>query len=72
MLKRASDVKFPNFYAFPGGMLDKEDHPQVWKANMPFYYDYYLEGGAKTFPDFAKRMAAMRELYEECNLLAQA
>ena len=27
VMKRAADIKFPNFYAFPGGMLDKEDYP---------------------------------------------
>ena len=36
--------------------------------NNPDYYQKYLSG-AKQFPDFPKRIAAVRELYEECNLL---
>ena len=68
MLKRNPDIRFGNFFAFPGGMIEKQDYPDVWEKNMPFYYDKYLEGGVKTFPDFAKRMAAVRELFEETNL----
>ena len=39
---------------------------------MPDYYFKYLNGGVKSFPDFTKRMACLRELFEECNLLLAA
>lgn len=36
---------------------------------MPDYYFKYLNGGVDWFPDFTKRITAIRELFEECNLL---
>ena len=50
-------------------MIEKQDYVHKWHASMPDYYHTYLKGGVETFPDFTKRMAALRELFEECNLL---
>lgn len=68
MLKRNSKLSFANYFAFPGGMIEKQDYVHKWQKNMPEYYSGYI-GGVQRFPDFTKRMAVLRELFEECNLL---
>ena len=36
---------------------------------MPTYVHNHLEDGLRRFPDFSKRVACLRELFEECNIL---
>ena len=65
MLKRNQKISFGNFYAFPGGMIEKQDYIEPWREAQP---EWYKEVGSKN-PDFTKRVCAMRELFEETNLL---
>jgi len=69
MLKRADGISFPGYYAFPGGNIERQDYVHKWQTNMPHYHDEYLRGGIDRIPDFTKKMAALRELFEECNVL---
>ena len=39
---------------------------------MPHYYDHHLQGGISRHPDFTKKITALRELFEECNILIAA
>jgi 8-oxo-dGTP pyrophosphatase MutT (NUDIX family) len=65
MLKRNPKISFGNFYVFPGGMIEKQDHVETWKNCMS---SYYSQVGSR-YMDFAKRICALRELFEETNLL---
>ena len=39
---------------------------------MAHYCDHYLGGGVYRHPDFTKKICALRELFEECNILVAA
>ena len=69
MLRRSQGLRFGNYFAFPGGMIEKQDYAHKWIKNMPEYLQNYLGNGLTRFPDFTKRMTAIRELFEECNIL---
>ena len=62
MLKRSPNISFPNMYAFPGGKIEEQDYMRHWEADHPNY---------KMCPpnDFTKKMTAVRETFEECNIL---
>ena len=65
LLKRNSNLRsFANYFAFPGGMIEKQDYVHKWQANMPSYFSTM-----SSVPDFTKRMACIRELFEETNIL---
>ena len=36
---------------------------------MPQYHNNYLKGGVNRHPDFTKKIAVVRELFEETNIL---
>ena len=36
---------------------------------MPAYYNDYLQGGVNRYPDFSKKIAVIREMFEETNIL---
>ena len=40
MLKRNPNISFGNFYAFPGGNIEKQDYVHKWQTNMPQYFDH--------------------------------
>ncbi|CDW77033.1 nucleoside diphosphate-linked moiety x motif mitochondrial-like [Stylonychia lemnae] len=65
LLKRNSKISFGNFFAFPGGMLEKQDLKEKWEKSFPSFYQQH---GAHV-QDFVKRMCCLRELYEETNIL---
>ena len=62
MIERAKTMKFaPGAFVFPGGKVDKADSDSaVWHG---------LTNANEDLPDFAFRVAALRELYEEAGLL---
>ena len=64
MLKRNSNISFANYFAFPGGMIENQDYTSKWQFKLPSYFNTVAH-----LPDFSKRMAALRELFEECNIL---
>jgi ADP-ribose pyrophosphatase YjhB (NUDIX family) len=39
MLKRSSKVSFANIYAFPGGVVEKQDYLEKWKSYLPDFYN---------------------------------
>jgi 8-oxo-dGTP pyrophosphatase MutT (NUDIX family) len=65
MLKRNPKISFGNYYAFPGGMLERQDQIQPWRENLG---EWFKSVGVH-YPDFSKRVCALRELYEETNLM---
>jgi len=65
MLKRNPNLSFGGYFAFPGGMIEKQDYVHKWESKMPLYY----RSEGKHLPDFTKRMTVVRELFEETNLL---
>lgn len=65
MFKRNPKTSFGGYYAFPGGVVEKQDQIEKWKQEMP---EFYNRVGSR-FQDFPKRMCALRELFEETNLL---
>eukprot|EP00347_Sterkiella_histriomuscorum_P021957 403332184 len=65
LLKRNSKISFGNFFAFPGGMLEKQDLDEKWQKINPGFYKQV----SPYFQDFQKRVCALRELFEETNLL---
>ena len=56
LLRRNQKISYGGYFAFPGGMIEKQD------------YRWEDEENVKTF-DFVKRIAALRELFEECGIL---
>ena len=64
LLKRSPDISFPNQFVFPGGKIEDSDFPSKWANYVPEMCGW--------IPDFAKRMSAMRELFEETNILIGA
>ena len=66
LLKRAENLRFGSYFAFPGGMIEKQDYVHKWVRNYTTFTD---EIPLKHTPDFTKRMACIRELFEECNIL---
>ena len=65
MLKRNPKISFGNYYVFPGGMIEKQDYIQPWRENLG---EWFKNVGVH-YPDFSKRVCALRELYEETNLM---
>ncbi|WP_262691591.1 NUDIX hydrolase [Kordiimonas aestuarii] len=62
MTERAKTMKFaPGAFVFPGGKVDKTDQ-QNWRWQG-------ITTGRGVFRDFALRVAALRELYEEVGIL---
>jgi 8-oxo-dGTP pyrophosphatase MutT (NUDIX family) len=62
LLKRNPKISFGGLYAFPGGMVEKQDYLEPWK-------EYYGGGAPIRYQDFTKRMCVVRELFEETNIL---
>ena len=62
LLKRNPNIAFGNLWACPGGNLDPEDERSYW-SDVPELVPLL------SLHDFPRRMAAIRELYEECNVL---
>jgi 8-oxo-dGTP pyrophosphatase MutT (NUDIX family) len=62
MTERAKTMRFaPGAFVFPGGKVDESDaRLEVWGA---------LTNGPNELPDFALRVAVLRELYEEADVL---
>uniref|UniRef100_A0A915AB08 Nudix hydrolase domain-containing protein n=1 Tax=Parascaris univalens TaxID=6257 RepID=A0A915AB08_PARUN len=63
MGRRSCNVSFaPNAYVFPGGKVELNDETLPMRlTNLP---------AGRAPVDFARRIAAVRELFEECGLLA--
>ncbi len=62
MIERAKTMKFaPGAFVFPGGKVDKADM-QGWRWQG-------ITTGRSAMRDFAYRVAALRELYEEAGIL---
>ncbi len=62
MIERAKTMRFaPGAFVFPGGKVDKQDYDADFLAHHT--------NGASDLPDFAFRIAALRELYEEAGVL---
>jgi 8-oxo-dGTP pyrophosphatase MutT (NUDIX family) len=38
MLKRNKNLSFANYFAFPGGMIEKQDYAHKWLTNLPEFY----------------------------------
>jgi len=68
LLKRNPNLNaFAGFYAFPGGNQDNPgDTFENWKANYPEFSGHEHLGFSS---DFSKRIAAIRESFEEINFL---
>ena len=66
-LKRAESTYAGGTFAFPGGKVERQDYLETWKATTPNYFTAPFRFGI--FHDFNKRQAAIRETFEECNLL---
>jgi len=65
LLKRNPKISFGKFYTFPGGVLEKQDSFEKWKKRYP---EFYEEMGSP-YHDFQKRICAIRETFEETNIL---
>lgn len=65
LLKRNPGISFGGLYAFPGGMVEQQDHVEPWRDQMPHFF---AETGKK-HQDFTKRVCVLRELFEETNYL---
>ena len=66
-LKRTEGTYAGGCFAFPGGKVEGQDLLHVWKGqNADLFKAPYTFG---IYHDFNKRVAAIRELFEECNLL---
>lgn len=63
MIERAKTMRFaPGALVFPGGKVDQEDN-DTWRWRR------YLKHNRKILNDAPLRIAAIRELYEETNIL---
>ena len=67
-LKRSENLYAGGNYAFPGGKVESQDYRETWLAQAPNMFEVDQRFGL--YHDFNKRMAVIRETFEECNLLA--
>ena len=63
--KRTTGLYAGGHYAFPGGQIDEQDYRESWEKALPEYYNRT----GQFYHDFNKRIAGIRELFEETNLL---
>ena len=63
-LKRADSTYAGGCFAFPGGKVERQDYRETWHASL-----VNLPNELARFHDFNKRVAAIRETFEETNLL---
>ena len=63
-LKRADSTYAGGSYAFPGGRVEKQDFKETWSERLTDQANIF-----DRYHDFNKRMAAIRETFEETNLL---
>lgn len=67
-VKRSKQMKFmPDLYVFPGGKVDVEDVKYLAENEMAQRQVRFHEGGS--MPWAARRITALRELYEECGVI---
>ena len=64
-LKRNENISWGGVYAFPGGIIEKQDYFERWLEEWP---EFTMKEGIK-YTDFNKRIAAIRETFEEVNYL---
>jgi 8-oxo-dGTP pyrophosphatase MutT (NUDIX family) len=70
MMRRGPTAKFmPNSFVFPGGLLDKNDYEFPHKLTNFYMVDAQPIAMQGFTDDFAFRIAAIRELYEEAGIL---
>ena len=62
--KRSPNTMSGGYWAFPGGHVEDQDYLEEWDKVLPDF----IEKSGKHYHDFNKRVACIRELYEECNL----
>ena len=67
ILKRKKEMLFGDCWSFPGGHVESQDSRERWKDRFPAFYKEH--GGHRK--DFSERVCAIRECFEECNLLLQ-
>ena len=64
-LRRNENISWGGVYAFPGGIIEKQDYYERWSKEWPEFV--HREG--RKYTDFNKRIAAIRETFEEINYL---
>lgn len=64
--KRKQKMSFGNMHVFPGGKIDKTDELKHWECVFPEFANKNM-----TVEHFDIRMAAVREIYEEINVILQ-
>lgn len=65
-MKRREDIIFGGYFAFSGGKVEEQDHYEHWLKNYPEMFEKF---GGRKFYDFNARVCAIRETFEEINLL---
>ena len=73
LIKRQAKISFGNAWAFPGGVVDAQDHLSYWNKHYP-NFAIGLESKLSTLDKigclaFEARVAGIRELFEECGIL---
>ena len=74
LLKRSPKISFGGYFAFPGGVIEPQDHPEHWMEQNPeaMHHMNSLRREDRTaYFDLEKRICALRETFEETNLLLQ-
>ena len=65
LLKRNPRIVFGGFYAFPGGKVEEQDLYENWIKEYPEMF----KNQSRIYYDFNERICAIRETFEEINIL---
>jgi 8-oxo-dGTP pyrophosphatase MutT (NUDIX family) len=64
-MKRNPNIIFGGFYAFSGGKVEEQDLYDNWMENYPEMFAMFN----RKYYDFNARICAIRETFEEINIL---
>lgn len=64
-MKRSPKIVFGGYFAFSGGKVEKQDLYEEWCKEYPEMF----EGHNRKYYDFNARLCAIRETFEEINIL---
>ena len=65
LMKRHPKISFGGYYAFAGGKIEEQDLYENWNEHYPEMFNCFK----RRYVDFTARICAIRETFEETNIL---